>query len=181
MELEILQRFFSTKPALDSLNFSFYNIIVIIPINSLCLGASGLNSKGFIRKTKQREVILSVLRSTKTHPTADWIYQEVRKQMPNISLGTIYRNLKTLTEMGEIQELSYGSTYSRFDGNVHEHYHFVCEGCGRVMDVEIELSQEINQKVAEALGVSVNKHRLEFYGMCQDCAHANQQKDSMVN
>ena len=54
--------------------------------------------------------------------------------MPNISLGTVYRNLKTLTEMGEILELSYGSTYSRFDGNAKMHYHFVCEHCGKVYD-----------------------------------------------
>ena len=84
-----------------------------------------VKAKGFVRKTKQRGAILRVLRNTDTHPTADWVYQEVRKEMPHVSLGTIYRNLKTLVEMGEVQELCYGSSYTRFDGNPHRHYHFV--------------------------------------------------------
>ena len=74
-------------------------------------------NKGFIRKTKQRELILKTLRSTDTHPTADWIYEQVKKEMPNISLGTVYRNLGILKESGEILELNYGSKYSRYDGN----------------------------------------------------------------
>ena len=65
-----------------------------------------MKPKGFVRRTRQREVILEVLRGTKSHPTADWVYQEVRKEMPQVSLGTIYRNLKTLSEHGEIQELA---------------------------------------------------------------------------
>lgn len=128
-----------------------------------------LNPKGFIRKTKQRELILSVLRSTKSHPTADWIYQEVRKQMPNISLGTVYRNLKTLTEMGEILELSYGSTYSRFDGNAKMHYHFVCEHCGKVYDLDLPVNEAIDTQIEKQYGVSVSQHRLEFYGACREC------------
>ena len=77
--------------------------------------------EGFIRMTKQRKLILDVLRSTKSHPTADWIYEKVRQEIPNISLGTIYRNLNILRDMGEIMELDYGSKYSRFDGNAENH------------------------------------------------------------
>ncbi len=124
---------------------------------------------GFVRKTKQREVILEVLRSTKSHPTADWVYQEVRKKMPNVSLGTIYRNLKTLTEMGEALELSYGSTYSRFDGNPENHYHFVCENCGSVIDLDIPVTDALEREVAEKTGHKAASHRLEFYGLCRDC------------
>ncbi len=69
------------------------------------------------RMTKQRKIILDVLKNTTSHPTADWIYDQVREVLPNISLGTVYRNLKVLKEMGEIMELDFGSTYSRFDGN----------------------------------------------------------------
>ena len=139
-----------------------------------------MNSKGFIRKTKQRELILSVLRSTKSHPTADWIYQEVRKEMPNISLGTVYRNLKTLTEMGEILELSYGSTYSRFDGNSEYHYHFVCEQCGRGYDLGLPVNDVINGQIAEEYGVSVSRHRLEFYGTCKACLALSEEELTAV-
>lgn len=127
-----------------------------------------MSQKGFMRKTKQREVILQVLRSTTSHPTADWVYQEVRRELPNISLGTIYRNLKTLTEMGEALELSFGSTYSRFDGNPHNHYHFVCEECSQVFDIDMPVSSSVEKQVTE-LGYKVNNHRLEFYGVCPQC------------
>lgn len=125
--------------------------------------------RGFIRRTKQREVILRVLRGTRCHPTADWVYQEVRKELPNISLGTVYRNLKILTESGEALELSYGSSYSRFDGTASNHYHFVCERCGRVDDVPLPVDEEKDRQVEQLMGVKVRRHRLEFYGLCAGC------------
>jgi Fur family peroxide stress response transcriptional regulator len=125
-------------------------------------------SMGFVRRTKQREMILKVLRSTDTHPTADWIYQQVRESLPNISLGTVYRNLRTLVENGEILELSYGSTFSRFDGNPENHYHFTCEKCGNVYDLDLPVRKELDEAV-EKLGMKVQSHRLEFYGICHNC------------
>lgn len=127
------------------------------------------NVQGFIRRTKQREVILRVLRGTRSHPTADWVYQEVRRELPNISLGTVYRNLKILTASGEAMELSYGSSYSRFDAFAHNHYHFVCERCGRVDDVPMPVQAEMDRAVEQLMGVKVNRHRLEFYGLCEAC------------
>lgn len=100
--------------------------------------------------------------------------------MPSVSLGTIYRNLKTLTEMGEILELSYGSTYSRFDGNAHNHYHFVCEQCGKVIDIDMPELNDLETAVEKKTGARVNKHRLEFYGTCEDCIKA-QRKNSAAN
>lgn len=130
------------------------------------------NKKGFIRKTKQREVILKVIRNTTCHPTADWIYQEVRKEIPNISLGTIYRNLRALTEMGEILELNYGSTYSRFDGNPEPHYHFVCLECGQVCDLDMTVMNDLDKLAAANMDCLVTGHRLEFYGYCKECRHS---------
>ena len=121
------------------------------------------------RMTKQRQIILEVLRSTKSHPTADWIYEQVRQTVPRISLGTVYRNLRVLKEMGDIQELNYGSTYSRFDGIASSHYHFVCTDCGSVMDVDLPLVMDYERKVAEHIGAKVNFHRMEFYGSCPSC------------
>ncbi|WP_459838163.1 Fur family transcriptional regulator [Halanaerobaculum tunisiense] len=118
------------------------------------------------RMTKQRKKILEVLKGTTCHPTADWIYKEVKKEIPNISLGTIYRNLNVLQEMGKIQELNYGSDYSRFDGNPENHYHFTCLECGAVLDVELEVDQSLNQMVADRIDGEVKYHRTEFFGHC---------------
>ncbi len=127
-------------------------------------------TKGFIRKTRQRDLILKTLRGTKSHPTADWIYEQVKKKMPNISLGTVYRNLGILREMGEIMELNYGSKYSRFDGNPENHYHFVCTVCGAIIDVEnCPVEKKLDECVAEKNNVKVFSHRAEFYGICNKC------------
>src|SRR6056297_3643031 len=101
------------------------------------------------RMTKQHKAILRVLKNTESHPTADWIYEQVKKEIPNISLGTVYRNLNVLSELGKIQILDYGSTYSRYDGNPKNHYHFRCEKCGRVYDINVDLFDDINKIVNE--------------------------------
>jgi Fe2+ or Zn2+ uptake regulation protein len=119
--------------------------------------------------TKQRKKILEVLRSTTSHPTADWIYEQVKQDIPNISLGTVYRNLNVLKEMGEIMELNYGSSYSRFDGNPENHYHFSCLECNKVMDVEEAVHSEIDKKVEDEMGCSIDYHRMEFFGKCAEC------------
>lgn len=129
--------------------------------------------KGTRRMTRQRKLILEVLRQTKSHPTADWVYEQVRKECPDISLGTVYRNLNILKEAGEIMELSYGSTFSRYDGNPVNHYHFVCHECGRVSDVDLPLATELETRLRQQ-GYEVGYHRIEFYGRCSECAAAAQ-------
>ena len=122
-----------------------------------------------LRRTKQREAILKVLRGTTSHPTADWIYDEVRKEIPNISLGTVYRNLRLLREGGEILELRLSGAFGRFDGNTDNHYHFRCEKCGRVFDVDEPVDRELDDRVAQKTGFRISHHRLEFRGLCQEC------------
>ena len=122
-----------------------------------------------MRMRKQKKIILDVLRSTKSHPTADWVYTEARKLIPNLSLGTVYRNLKVLKEMGEILELNYGSTYSRFDGNPENHYHFVCQKCGNVYDLDLPINRDLNEAVMLNSNFEVKDHRLEFYGLRENC------------
>ncbi len=129
-----------------------------------------MKPKGFVRRTRQREAILEVLKGTKSHPTADWVYQEVRKEMPHVSLGTIYRNLKTLSEHGEIRELAFGSTHSRFDANAHNHYHFICEDCGEIEDLEMSAMTDLEKQVEKLGGYQVHAHRLEFFGICPNCS-----------
>ncbi len=122
-----------------------------------------------IRKSRQKEAILKALKGTTCHPTADWIYQQVRREIPNISLGTVYRNLKLMKQEGEILELDFAGTLNRFDGNAQNHYHFRCEQCDHVFDICEPLDNGINERVAHKTGFRVSSHRLEFRGLCNEC------------
>ncbi len=121
------------------------------------------------RETRQREAILNVLRQADTHPTADMVYDEVRKVIPNISKGTVYRNLKILRDTGEISELNLSGTVSRYEGRHENHYHFRCEKCGRVFDLDEPVNNEMDARVARNTGFKVSYHQLEFRGLCRDC------------
>lgn len=127
-----------------------------------------LNTKGY-RLTKQRLAVLKVLQSTKSHPDATWIYEKVRKEIPHISLGTIYRTLSILKEAGLLLELNYGSSQSRYDGNTESHYHIVCTNCGRIDDLPLPLPYKLDEQASKATDFAVTDHRLEFYGLCPDC------------
>ncbi|MGM0369457.1 MAG: Fur family transcriptional regulator [Bacillota bacterium] len=121
------------------------------------------------RMTKQRKKILEVLQGTDCHPTADWIYEQVKEEIPNISLGTVYRNLNVLEEMGKIMELNYGSDHSRFDGVPENHYHFRCLECNKVLDLDVEIKCNMDQTVQEKINGEVDYHRTEFFGYCNEC------------
>jgi Fur family transcriptional regulator, peroxide stress response regulator len=121
------------------------------------------------KETRQRELILFILKGTRSHPTADWIYDEARKKISNISKGTVYRNLTILLERGEIAELNLSGTVTRYEIKQPSHYHFRCELCGKVMDVNMPVAEDLNRKAAEETGFRVNHHQLEFRGICRDC------------
>ncbi|HHU91622.1 MAG TPA: transcriptional repressor [Halanaerobiaceae bacterium] len=125
------------------------------------------------RMTKQRKLILEVLRSTDSHPTADWIYEQVKKEIPNISLGTVYRNLRLLSEMNKISVLDFGSSYSRFDGNPHNHYHFICNNCEQIFDIEMPFNERLNEKINNETPFLVENHRIDFTGLCPECQNKN--------
>ena len=121
------------------------------------------------RATKQRAAILKMLRNTRSHPTADQIYDTVRQQIPNISKGTVYRNLQVLREDGAISELNLNGTLSRYEEKQDKHYHFRCEQCGRVFDLDEPVNTEIEKRVAERTDFKVSSHQTEFRGLCKDC------------
>ena len=121
------------------------------------------------RETRQREAIFNILRQADSHPTADMIYDEVRKLIPNISKGTVYRNLKILRDMGKISELNLSGTVSRYEGRPENHYHFRCEKCGRVFDLDEPVYSELNKRVDQKTGFKVLYHQMEFRGLCKGC------------
>lgn len=121
------------------------------------------------RMTHQRQVILEEIRKVNTHPTADEVYDMVRKRLPRISLGTVYRNLEILSTRGLIQKVGPLSSQMRFDGNTKSHYHIRCNCCGRVEDAPIESMDDIENAVRNVSDYSIIGHRLEFIGICPEC------------
>ena len=121
------------------------------------------------RKTKQKVAILRVLKATDHHPTAEWVYGRVRQEISNISLGTVYRDLKSLIKEDEISEVGIGGTQGRFDGTAENHYHFRCRQCNRILDIAEPVDREIDGRLAQKTGFKVFGHRLEFHGLCKDC------------
>jgi Fur family peroxide stress response transcriptional regulator len=128
-----------------------------------------------MRQTKQRETIREILRSTDCHPTADWVYEQARKVIPNISLGTIYRNLNLLAKQHQVFRVEHGHV-NRYDGHTDNHYHFVCTQCGKVCDVSVPIDTKLNQKVARSIGCSVSTHRAMFFGLCETCKEKSKRR-----
>ena len=121
------------------------------------------------RLTKQRRIILEELRKVQTHPSADEVYEMVRKRLPKISLATVYRNLNLLSSCGLIRTLTSASSQMRFDGNPENHYHLRCVKCDRIVDLPIEMFAGLDECVQNTTGHVVFEHNLEFQGICRSC------------
>lgn len=121
------------------------------------------------RDTKQREAILRILRNNRSHPTADQIYDEVRQDIPNISKGTVYRNLQVLAEDGAVSVLNINGTQNRYEQKREGHYHFRCETCRRVFDLNEPVDKDIDERIARETGFTILHHQTEFSGLCKDC------------
>jgi Fe2+ or Zn2+ uptake regulation protein len=150
----------------------------IIPKNSREGGGPALAARSEavlrgrgLRLTGPRRVVLEVIRGTDRHPTAEWVHRMVRRRLPRVSLGTVYRNLRLLVAEGLAKELP--GPHARFDGNLREHHHFTCASCGRIVDVEALMaepgSRALSARVAARTGLRITHHRIEFFGRCPDC------------
>ena len=127
-----------------------------------------------VRMTPQRHAILEYLLSTMSHPTADEIYKALEKDFPNMSVATIYNNLRLFKEAGLVRELTYGDSSSRFDANMSDHYHIICRRCGKITDFEYPPLIEVEEEAARKTGFRVDSHRMEVYGLCTDCQTLDQ-------
>ncbi len=123
----------------------------------------------FQRNTRQRQVILEELRNTQSHPTAAEVYDLVRRRLPHISLGTVYRNLDLLVEHGLMRKLDSGGSQARFDADLRSHYHIRCLRCGRLDDMNVTPQSFMGEVSRLANGYQILGHRLEFFGVCGDC------------
>lgn len=122
--------------------------------------------------SKQRDLIKEFLKSRTDHPTADIIYRNVRQRNPNISLGTVYRNLTLLAKDGEINRLNMGDGVDRFDADTTPHYHLLCTECGRVVDLKMGSIDSIQDQAAAHFDGHVAGHVTYFYGTCSVCTKA---------
>ena len=122
-----------------------------------------------MRHTRQREVVLDLIRTSMEHPTAAWVYSRARRRLPRISLGTVYRNLKQLAEAGLIREIHAGGHPARFDGNIGPHHHARCLACGRVEDLAVPFDTRRERTAARALDFQVVAHHVEVQGLCAAC------------
>lgn len=118
--------------------------------------------------TPQRRTIFEVLEGAKHHPSAEQVFDEVRRRLPDVSLATVYKTLKELVRMGELQELNYHSDRSRFDPRVDPHSHVTCQTCGRVEDVELCLDR-LDLSPTYHGDFTVERYEIVFYGTCGDC------------
>lgn len=121
------------------------------------------------KKSDLRERILELLRSTQDHPTAAWVFDKLRSEFPRVAVGTVYRNLNILVSEGYVKSISFNEPIERYDGNLSEHYHFICERCGSIRDLKFPPLKSLENRVKKQEGVEVSHHRIDFYGICADC------------
>ena len=122
-----------------------------------------------LKYSRQREAIKEFMMTRKDHPTADVVYMNVRKEFPNISLGTVYRNLTLLSDTGELLRLRVGDGVDHFDATTTPHYHFICKDCGTVTDLDLPIMHSIDTIADESFKGRIDGHITYFYGTCQHC------------
>ena len=127
------------------------------------------------KQFKKRNAILTCLRGTDVHPSADWVHAQIKQEYPDISLGTVYRNLALFKQQGMIQSIGTVNGVERFDGNVEPHVHFICQCCDSVIDLpHMEVPESLCSRAAEETGGTVANCQLTFTGTCQSCYVTNQ-------
>jgi Fur family peroxide stress response transcriptional regulator len=130
---------------------------------------AAFRTKGY-RVTKQRLIILDAVRNIENHPTVEEVYNIVKSKIPNISLGTVYRTLALLEELGLLQKIVSGQSSTRYDSNLEAHYHAICLNCGRLLDVDKSVLGDLEAHFPSEIGFTMVSHKLEFYGYCKDCS-----------
>ncbi|WP_010170925.1 peroxide-responsive transcriptional repressor PerR [Bacillus coahuilensis] len=127
-----------------------------------------------VRITPQRHAILEYLVESMAHPTADDIYKSLEGKFPNMSVATVYNNLRVFKEVGLVKELTYGDASSRFDFVTTDHYHAICEDCGKIVDFHYPGLNEVEHLASHVTNFQVSHHRMEIYGQCPDCQKQKQ-------
>lgn len=134
------------------------------------------------RYSKKREAILTAIQGAGCHPSAEWLYRQLKPDHPDLSLGTVYRNLVFFQERGLVQSVGVVQGQERFDGIVAPHSHFICSCCGLVMDLPgIHPGGRLDRTVGRQYGLVVERHELTFHGLCPSCADAQKNIEEEVS
>jgi Fe2+ or Zn2+ uptake regulation protein len=131
-----------------------------------------------LRMTHQREIILEELRRSVSHPTADELFERIKKKLPRISLATVYRNLEILSEAGVIKKLEISGRQKRFDWDPHDHEHVYCTQCHRVDNIPTSTTSSLEVQEDQQKGYRISGCRIEFYGLCPNCQKSDKGKKS---
>lgn len=124
--------------------------------------------------SKKREAIYKTLCSTKLHPSAEWVYNNLKEEYPDLSLGTVYRNMNMFKEQGMAMSVGTVGGQERFDGNTKPHAHFICNKCGKITDIEqISYNYQADEILRQVSGCQVDFHLSYFYGVCEECRLAD--------
>ncbi|MBI2816235.1 MAG: transcriptional repressor [Acidobacteria bacterium] len=124
---------------------------------------------GALRGSRQNRLVLEIVRQSRTHPTAQDVYEQARQVIPSISLGTVYRNLRRMAQQGVLQENKIGDHPTRFEVPLRRHYHVICTECGRLEDLELRYQHILDRKAQRLVDFRLQEHRIEFYGVCPEC------------
>lgn len=128
-----------------------------------------------IRYSRKREAILTQIQGTSCHPSAEWVYKQLRPLHPDLSLGTVYRNLAFFRERGLVRSVGVVQGQERFDAITTPHSHFVCNCCGTVLDLpDVHPERGLERTVSTQYGFAVERCELTFYGLCLSCSHSQQ-------
>lgn len=119
--------------------------------------------------SRQREIIHDALRQNVVHPTAEYLYDVLKKTEPNLSLATLYRNLNQLADNGLIKKIEGLEASAHFDHNTHEHYHFICDKCQKVFDIDADVAPDLVKITEDKTGFLITGHDITFHGLCKDC------------
>lgn len=121
------------------------------------------------RHTIQRQLTLDTVQALMDHPTADEVYENIRLKYPDISKGTVYRNLKDLAETEQIRKISLPNEADKFDHISKPHYHMRCPKCGELVDINMEYMKELDEKIMQLTGLELEGHEIFFKGICLNC------------
>ena len=119
--------------------------------------------------SRKREAILEKIRSTTVHPSAEWVYTQLKPEIPDLSLATVYRNIAEFVKEGLILRVGNVNGQDRYDGTVTPHTHFICKNCGGVLDLEHEISLTPDENTKNKWGVEIDTYEITFFGLCPEC------------
>jgi Fur family peroxide stress response transcriptional regulator len=128
--------------------------------------------RGRYHRSSQRDAILTFVRQSHAHPTAEAIYARLKQKNPRLSLGTVYRNLHILVSQGELRAIHFGSGRDRYDGHLEPHYHFVCRRSEELIDLDMAIHAELELEAARAARFQIETHSVVFHGLCPACRRA---------